>query len=272
LRARDITDAGDCLFSETRDREPFAALEAAGIPANPDDLAAWVERVGESRARLMLNPRPEFLALHGSRATGQARPESDHDVLALYTGAIQEFFVSPSTPRVEIECAELDIFSAISEQPWCFGLSGVLELAKIANARLLWGEPPRWAAWRESTLNDAVGHGQLYWRVLYLGLKANSSKYGELLPRFLGSLRAVLTAGGLKVMSEELENFVESSFRHRTAALLDQSTPEWRALLAAGINVFPLQIPEIWTALYALVETPVEVPRNGADSKTVLVH
>ncbi len=42
--------------------------------------------------------------------TGQARNGSDYDVLALYTGAVQEFFVSPAAPRVEIECAELDVF------------------------------------------------------------------------------------------------------------------------------------------------------------------
>jgi glycosyltransferase involved in cell wall biosynthesis len=259
LRGRDLVGAGDDAFRLTDDRDPFAALEAAGIPLNRRELTAWTERIGTARARQMLNPRPDYIALHGSRATGQARNDSDYDVLALYTGAIQEFFVSSTTPRVEVECAELDIFTAVSEQPWSFGLSGVLELAKIANARLLDGDAVRWTAWREATLAAAVGHGHLYWRVLCLGLQANSSKYGQLLPRFLGSLRAVLNAGGLPSMAEELEEFIGADFVRRTAGLLDEARPEWRALLADGQNIFPLQVPEIWSALYALGEVPVAV-------------
>ncbi len=141
----------------------------------------------------------------------------------------------------------------------------MLELAKVANARRLWGDADRWCQWRTQTIRDAVNNEHLYWRVLWLGLKAHGGKYGELLPRFLGSLRAVLTAGGLAAVAEELAESADGTVRRRTAALLDESVPEWRALLAAGKNVFPLQIPEIWSALYAMNEAPVPaVFTNGA--------
>lgn len=249
------------VFSRARCQEPFEALAAAGIPAGDADWLGWVARVGEARARRMLNPQPDFIALHGSRATGAARPESDYDVLALYTGAVQEFFVSPTMPRVEIECAELDLFTAISEQPWQFGLNGVLELAKVANARRLWGDEARWAQWRAQVLRDAATNGQLYWTVLWLGLKAHARKYGEMLPRLLGSLRAVLAAGGQAVIARELGELDEAALTLRAVTMLDEHSPDWRAALEAGENIFPLQTPEVWSALYAMNEAaaPPEV-------------
>ena len=256
LRGENFLGTEKSGFSRARHKEPFAALAAAGIPAGGANLTNWVARVGEVRARRMLNPQPDFIVLHGSRATGMAHSGSDYDVLALYAGAVQEFFVSPAAPRVEIECAELDVFSAISEQPCQFGLSGVLELAKVANACHLWGDADRWSQWRAQTVRDAVTNGHLYWRVLWIGLKANSGKYGEMLPRFLGSLRAVLAADGHAALAEDLAKADERGFRRHMARLLDSVHPEWRALLAAGRNVFPLQIPEVWLALYALNETP----------------
>jgi hypothetical protein len=265
LRGENFTWAEKSGFAKARCQEPFEALVGADIPIGDSDLTGWIARVGEARARRMLNPQPDFIVLHGSRATGHARPDSDYDVLALYTGAVQEFFVSPATPRVEIECAELDIFSAISEQPWQFGLSGVLELAKVANARRLWGDAERWARWQTQTLGDAAMNGQLYWRVLWIGLKAHGDKYGALLPRFLGSLRVVLTAGGLRDVAGELVELDGGAFRRQTAALLDEAAPDWRVLLAAGKKVFPLQTPEVWSALYELQEaSPPASCVNGA--------
>jgi hypothetical protein len=274
LRSEDFSGdrARPALLERTIHSEPFAEISKAGIPLDASSVEEWATSVAEKRMHALMSPRPEFIVLHGSRATGRAHATSDYDVLALYTGPIQEFFVTPEVPRVEVECAELDVFAAIAEQPWYFGLSGVLELAKLAQARLLWGNASRWADWRGKMIFTALGRGRLYWRVLAVGLHLHAEKYGQLLPRFMGGLCAVVAAGDNGEAIQEGTPFDIETFGRRTAALLDADRPSWRDDLKRGAKVFPLQIPEIWSALYCLVEfhhlpnhSPIALPgRVGA--------
>jgi hypothetical protein len=174
------------------------------------------------------------------------------DVLALYRGAIHEFFVTRGDPRVEIECADLDLFRAVAEQPCHVGLHGVMELAKIAQARLLWGPPGQWQKWRSQVLRRAVKNGLVYWRVLSVGLRLHQAKYGIMLARFTGSLAAVLEAAHVPNTGHAMFGATDETFAEETAALLDKTTLGWRTRIARDEPLFEPQPPEVWSALHLL--------------------
>jgi len=232
--------------------EVFKEVADGGIPLDVTEIECWAAQVAQKRLHALLHPRPEFIVLHGSRATGRAKPDSDYDVLALYRGTIQEFFVTRNEPRVEVECADLDIFSCIAGQPWLVGLHGVMELAKVAQARLLWGRAADWKRWRARILKAAVRNGLLYWRVLTIGLRLHREKYGVMLARFLGSLNAVLVAAGLPDASHQLFGIEDEAFIGETAAMIEVRLPKWRRQVARGETIFELQTPEVWSALHFL--------------------
>ncbi len=278
--------------------QPFTQLAAAGIPLDPQELEEWAAGVAEKRMHALLSPRPEFIVLHGSRASGRATARSDYDVLCVYRGPVHEFFVTKVEPRVEIECGDFDVFNAIAAEPAQYGMHGVLELAKLAQARLLWGDAEKWSAWQSQTLDLAIANGHAYWLVLTLGLRLHATKYGAVIERFCGSLRAVVesrsavgpapspvtsptgatacrtageaparlaTAGGgcpTTGNSGEVQTADVARLAESARAALDARTPDWRERLADGRKVFTLQIPEVWSALYHLADEAAPLPRT----------
>lgn len=240
--------------------EPFSQLSTAGIPLDPREIEEWAANVAEKRLHALLSPRPEYIVLHGSRASGRASARSDYDVLCVYRGPIHEFFVTKAEPRVEIECGDFDVFNAIAAEPAQYGMHGVLELAKLAQARLLWGDAEKWNAWQSQTLDQAIANGHAYWLVLTLGLRLHASKYGAVIDRFAGSLRAVV--GSRKPdWSDDVQTADLARLAASARATLDTRTPDWRTRLADGRNIFTLQIPEVWSALYHLAQDDAPWPR-----------
>ena len=256
LLCPDLPAQRERLLQPAIHSEVFADIADAGIPLDVPQIENWASQVAQKRMHALLHPRPEFVVLHGSRATGRARADSDYDVLALYRGAIQEFFVTRSEPRVEIECADLDMFNTIAAHPWLVGLHGVMELAKVAQAKLLWGRAGEWKRWRARILESATRNGLLYWRVLTIGLRLHSAKYGVMLARFLGSLNAVLLAAKAPKGAREIFASPDELFIRDTIVMLNARRPQWRTQIANGEALFPLQTPEIWSALYELAAQP----------------
>ena len=238
--------------------EPFEHLARRGVPIDVEQLRPWSLRLAEQRLQKYLHPLPEFIILHGSRSGGAGSPDSDYDVLLLYRGVIREFIVSPGPPPVELECVDIGFFSALAAQPWLNPLQGPMELAKIAQGRLLWGNSSQWRAWADTLIQDAVGRGRAFWLVFGLGLKLQAAKYGPMVGRHLASVRQLLRKIGPEDhgwFCEDSETIPLKVLARHAAAALDREIGDWRRRLDAGEGLFMLQVPEVWAALHFLRES-----------------
>lgn len=244
------------LVSSSDAMEPFARVsEQFHIPINLEALAPAYARILDQRSRAGQSVAPEYVLLHGSRSQGKHSSESDYDLLVLFrSGALQEFFVSlGSSAPVEVEFSDRGRFRAIAEEPIRYAWSGLLELAKVAQARLLWGDVAGWDRWREEVLGTARRSGRCYWLVYALGLKLVPKKEVLLRHAILRSLPVVLGGGsssssGLNLSICESDGGVSVVAREAVAAL-DDYRPDWRECVTRGEKVFEHQMPEVCLAL-----------------------
>jgi glycosyltransferase involved in cell wall biosynthesis len=238
--------------------EAFQKVASSGVPLVLEELAPWALTLAQKLTSRFSYPHPEFGILHGSRAQRRAKPESDFDVLFLYDCPIQEFYTSSGSPRVEIECGGLLLFDQIATNPCYFDHRGVLELAKLANSKLFWGDVRRWSRWRRALLMKAVKNGRAFWLALAVGLRINSKKYGALTDRYFTSLVQILESARVP---DDLEELISSSLPNlatHTALVLDEAQPSWREDARHRTKVFSLQVPEVWIGLDYILE------RSGA--------
>jgi glycosyltransferase involved in cell wall biosynthesis len=249
--------------------EPFRQLERDGVPVDATAMQPWCAGIARQRLKKHLSPLPKFVALHGSRAHGADDWDDDFDVLALYFGVIQEFYVSDGQPRVEVECADIYRFEHIAEHPAIHSYQGAMELAKVAQARLLWGETAEWKAWSAGVLQKGMRHGWCFWLVLGLGMRLHAAKYGTLVERYFSSLKRLL---GCIPRPWYLSPCADIAERPVTIDLcrhaLDEFCPSWRERISGGEAIFELQVPEVWTALHRLCKAPARIvlprpARNG---------
>ena len=260
FRGHDFASGGeDALDHERVWTDPLHQIVKRGVPLEVARVEAGWRRVARRRQQRHLGPLPRFIALHGSRAEGTARAGDDFDVLGIYDGEVQEFFVSPGAARVEIECADQRRFEHIAAHPAIHSFTGPMELAKVARARLLWGDATAWQAWSAQLLQTALAQGWCYWLVLGLGLRRHTAKYGPMADRYfrsLGKLRAQALAEQQFVLNGEGDFTDEAALVLAARDGLDKFCPDWRGRLHAGEAVFELQVPEVWTALHHLLEDP----------------
>ncbi|HWN95625.1 MAG TPA: nucleotidyltransferase domain-containing protein, partial [Methylomirabilota bacterium] len=281
FRGSDFRVASGQFWKDAPHLEPFRHVVKAGVPLPLAELDHWFISLAEQQNQRFCPAEPEFILLHGSRATGEAGADADYDVLCLYQdGGIQEFLTTSGTPPVEIECADMRAFRGLAEQPAHFDYRGALDLAKLARGKLLWGNAPRWRRWRKNVLGTAMQNGRCFWMTLGLGLRLHAKKHGATVERFFASLSALETItrlrGAAVAPASELMPYARA-----VAALLDRECADWRERTRRSNKVFPLQIPEVWTALHWLVENvaPVARPRrrnrelvaNAPDARHVLV-
>jgi hypothetical protein len=230
---------------------PLEALRRKGVPLDPVEAFPWICGVADSLMERFSSPVPEFGILHGSQATGRSRIDSDYDVLLLYRGAVQDFFVSRTEPRVETECASLQTFATLAEQPCLYDHRAVLELAKIAQGKLLFGNVRRWEHWKSGVLQSAVKEGVCFWLVMGIGLNLAAEKHGLLVRRYFRSLEQIASAAGLTLLAHSNTLHAHSVYAR---AALDDLLPHWREAVADNRKVFPLQVPEVWQALHWLAK------------------
>jgi glycosyltransferase involved in cell wall biosynthesis len=281
FRGTDFCVASGQFWEGAPHLEPFRCVAEAGVPLPLAELDRWFISLAEQQNQRFCRAEPEFILLHGSRATGEASPDADYDVLCLYQdGGIQEFLTTRGTPPVEIECADMRAFRVIAEQPAHFDYRGALDLAKLARGRLLWGNAPRWRRWRKNLLAVALKNGRCFWMTLGLGLRLHGKKHGTTVERFLASVAALETAARVRRVAAAPAADLKSAAR-AVAAWLDRECADWRGRTLRAEKVFPLQIPEVWTALHWLVANvaPAARPRhrnrqpvaNVPDARHVLV-
>ena len=261
FRGKDFGPGHNALCSDTAFVEPFRQLACRGIPIDSDAMQNWCSAIARQRLIHHLNPLPKFIALHGSRAQGANDFDDDYDVLSLYCGRVQEFFVSSGEPRVEVECADLHRFEHVADHPAIHSFQGPMELAKIANARLLWGDEGAWREWSSGLIRNALEHGWCFWLVFGLGLRWQAAKYGPMVERYFSSLKRLRLHSRTiddGIVDREMDLSDQSTVVHLARRALDQHCPDWRERLASGTPVFELQVPEVWIALHRLTKVPNE--------------
>ena len=247
--------------------EPFERVAQSGVPLPLAELEGWFTSLAEQQIqRYCQAARPDYIVLHGSRGDGTAHANADYDLLCLYhDGGIQEFLRTRGDCPVEIECADMRAFKMIAAHPAKFDHRGVLDLAKLARGKLLWGNQARWQRWRDDVLRTAVENGCSFWKTLGLGLRLHEHKHGATIPRFSAALSAIESAaragnGNISV-DDKLESYARS-----VATLLDHEYRDWRERTRRSEKLFPLQIPEVWSALHWLMENVASRrarPRSG---------
>jgi hypothetical protein len=243
--------AGGAILGREIHIRPLKVLRNKGVPLDPAEAFPWICGVADGLMERFSSPVPEFGILHGSRATGRSTTDSDYDVLLLYRGAVQDFFVSRTEPRVETECASLQTFSTLAEQPTLYDHRAVLELAKIAQGKLLFGDARLWEHWKSGILQSAVKEGVCFWLVLGIGLSLAQEKQGTLVQRYFRSLEQIASASGLTLLANSTTLHAYCIYAR---AALDDLFPNWREFVAENRKVFPLQVPEVWQALHWLAK------------------
>lgn len=234
--------------------KPFEALRQRNIPIGLEEAAGWGGKVAESLMERFSSPIPEFIVLHGSRANGGGSTQSDYDVLFLYRGAVQEFFVSRGDPRVEIECATMQVFGMLAECPWLYDIRGAMDLAKIAQGQLLLGNEAHWLHWKNGVIEPALKNGLCYWLLLGLGLRLNESKHGAALPRFFRSLGQIMESARFPANPASRADSHLPAFGAFAEEVLKKQFPAWRELTARGEKLFEMQVPEVWSGLHWLAD------------------
>jgi hypothetical protein len=237
--------------------KPFREIERRGVPLDQRTFAPWYLRLARERLAGFLSPLPQFIALHGSRAgNAHCGSASDFDVLCLFQGKVQSFFVSEGPPRVEVEMGDMHRFENIAARPALHSFQGPMELAKVAGAKLLWGDAATWHQWSSALIQLALRRGWCFWLVYGLGLRRTVAKYGPMVDRYFDSLERLRQRrhdGDLDHdLNVDLSN--ESALINAAKKSLQREHPGWQQRVGRGESLFELQVPEVWIALHRLAE------------------
>lgn len=266
-------------------------INSCDLPVAAHSLLQNYRNVVDIRLKRGLDPIPVFLALHGSRGADTHEPDSDYDLLFLFRGGgyTEHFVAQGSDYTVEIESAGLGKFEKIAAAPAADPMRGPLELAKIAQARLLWGSQPEFQKWRANVLRVGIQVGLPVWLLTGIGLRREHLKHGIYVEQYFSAIRKILdlslddefepsadrvevaaTVDGIdapagaplrqdngqltleRVHAFDTELLNSERFDElivETRALLDRDLHGWRKDMAFNKRVFAFQIPEIWKAL-----------------------
>ena len=227
-----------------------------GIPLEVAEMRQMCHRIVEQRSAYGSESHPKQVVLHGSRANGASRRDSDYDLLVLFGGAsTKEFFVSwNGGPPVEFEFSSYEVFEHMARQPDAYGLQGLLELKKIVKSRWLWGNELEWNSWRRHIIDVACLNGRAYWLAFLLGLHLNT-KDQHRFEHARASFDTLLSNFTLPDDVLYVQRFQRGQAARRLRTLLNARTPKWRENCATGRRIFASQPPEVWRALKWLIHS-----------------
>lgn len=243
-------------------------LNADDVRVGPSDtlrerMRRNFECVQEIRMEKSLTRLPSLGVLHGSRGMGRERSTSDYDLLFLFQeGNLREYYVDIGDDgRVfELEYADFGKFESIAQQPVMHPLYGPMEMAKLVQGKLLFGDRDHWLSWRQEQVRLAVEYGRLYWMLYAVGMTLNSGDA-------ITALRAKLSESlALLLEMDDPHRFAEEIVRLRSFKLeevgevlryaLDTEMPAWLEDLNHSRRYFAFQVPEVWTAMRWLAQRP----------------
>ncbi|MCA9063045.1 MAG: hypothetical protein KDA96_08300 [Planctomycetaceae bacterium] len=187
---------GGRRFDEIRDSylDPIRDVTDNYLPVTSDLVVRNYEHVLQERLKLGLAPIPEVVTLHGSRGAGTSEPDSDFDVLFLFrgSGAAEHFVCDHNGTVVEFEHSDFTRFETFAIAPALYAMRGPLELAKLAQSRVLWGNSHTFAAWRIRVLTIATKVGLPVWCLSAIGMALEQEKSSGMLSRYLQAMRRIL--------------------------------------------------------------------------------
>lgn len=228
-------------------------------------------RMEDSQATL-----PKFGVLHGSRGVDAHTPHSDYDLLFLFQeGNLREYFADQADDgrSFEVEYADFGKFEFIARQPVKYPLYGPLEVAKLAQGKLLFGDELEWETWRSEQISLAVEYGRIYWMLYAVGMTlTENNAVSPLRDRFVVALSLLLEADAPDRFADEIDalrafNLNEIGPLVRTA--LDREMKGWRSDLEYNRRYFAFQVPEVWTAMRWLVQNEQTESKLYASSSPI---
>ncbi len=285
--------ATEYALTRTREAylEPMRDVIANHLPISVEQPLRNYAHVLQERLTRGLNPIPELVMLHGSRGAGNADSSSDFDVLFLFRGGSHpEYFTyQHGKSVVEFEYSDFAKFENFAATPAFFAMRGPMELAKIAQARVLFGNDSQFRQWRSSLLSLATRIGFPIWCLYTIDIMQEGSKFSAFLPRYRRAMEAILrcdanlsvltnpdlasidfswtnatqpdSTGDSKSLtlgeyfgfkSEWLHDGCANELIRFTTQLMDRDLSDWRIDMQHSKRVFAHQVPEVWRALRLL--------------------
>ncbi|MEM7474519.1 MAG: galactosyltransferase-related protein [Planctomycetota bacterium] len=266
-------------------------LEEYPLPIANDSVRQNYQHVIEVRTKRGLDPMPSYILLTGSRGMDEHQDGADHDLLFLYRGgAYAEHFVGVSEggEGVEIEYASLGKFEEIAAVPVANPMRAPMELAKLAGAKMIWGEEEGFQDYRNQILDVAVRVGLPVWLLYGIGMRLNESNFAGMLSPFFRAIRRILMVQDSEVSRISVEAKAAASIQDveeptgaplssqtndnielipllnpaaplgelvtATRAILDRDLEDWRIDMRYDKRVFAVQAPEIWHALLHILK------------------
>lgn len=130
-------------------------------------------------------------------------------------------------------------------------MHGTLELTKIANGIVLYGNIKEYDKWVEKNLNEAILGSKTLWLATLIGMQLSCKKYGVFLKRFKKSLNELFSKANLFPFNPNQDI---SDLKITFEKSLDEDIPDWRNKTIEGIKIFKIQIPEQWNALNIILK------------------
>ncbi len=207
----------------------------------------------ESRLSLGHTSNPEWIIIYGSRSTNNNCIKSDFDLLFLFKGGLIRDYISISNmdANIDVEFSDLDKFNDISNRPYAYPFNSSLELTKLANGILLYGEQNEFNNWIKEKLENAINKSKLIWLTTLFGMQLSRNKYGVFIKRFRNSLNDIFNKAG-KAPFNPYGHIQE--IKVELLKTINNSIPDWKARTLEGSKIFEIQIPEQWNALNTLMK------------------
>ncbi len=229
--------------------QPMAdVLERYPLPVPRDRVLRSFLHVVTARLKRGLDPTPAYILLHGSRGAGTHRLNSDHDLLVLFRGGgYAEHFVSMHHgSTVEIESSGLAKFEQLTSAPAVHPARSPLELAKLAQARVLWGVEEDFKKWRSEIIDIGIHVGLPVWLLYGIGMRAASEAYAGFLPLYFEAVSKLLQS---PPSDSELLGRIPGATRS-AASVKDLTEPVGAPLgTAGGLQLAAKARPELDVAL-----------------------
>lgn len=126
-----------------------------------------------------IDPIPRNILLHGSRGDNTHQDDSDYDLLVLFRGGntAEHFVTQTLAGTVEVEAVGMGKFEQIAAAAVIDPRRGPMELAKIAQSRVIWGDENEFNKWRTKVLSCGVQIGLPVW--LLYGIGSRQAKDGR---------------------------------------------------------------------------------------------
>jgi len=223
------------------------------IPVSTEQIYNNYKEKIESRLTLGLTSKPEWVLLFGSRSIGSNSIFSDFDLLILFKGGMTRDYISTNNNsiKIDIEYSDIDKFNEIIHKPYAYPFNGIMELTKISNGIVLYGNVEEYNSWVDKKLNEAILGGGTIWLTTLVGMQLSHKKYGVFLKRFKKSLNELFTRAKTFPFDPN-QNVLELKFALRR--LLDENFVDWKNKTIMGQKIFQIQIPEQWNAINTLLE------------------